>query len=69
MLFTLNFIKWNTLSKKQEQRFNNALHYFMSLYDDRNAGFFIGEGYFWAAPGIPVGPFLRSVAPTPETPG
>lgn len=69
MLFTLNFVNWNNANKKQKQRFNEALRYLMTLYDDKKVGFFIGEGYFWAAPGIPVGPFLRSVAPTPETPG
>ncbi|MDB8858651.1 prenyltransferase/squalene oxidase repeat-containing protein [Pediococcus acidilactici] len=69
MLYTLSFIKWNTLSDQNKLRFKKAVQYFMTLYDNKNKGFFIGEGYFWAAPGIPVGPFLRSVAPSPETPG
>ncbi|GBG97556.1 prenyltransferase/squalene oxidase repeat-containing protein [Lactococcus termiticola] len=51
------------------QRYQEAMEYLLSLNDTANGGFFIAEGYFWAAPGIPVGPFLRSVSPTVDTAG
>lgn len=43
--------------------------YLSTLYDNVNGGFFIGEGYFWTPPAIPVGPFHRLMLPTRETAG
>lgn len=59
---------WNTEFQKSQQ-YKQAIQYLMTLRDEVNKGFFIAEGYFWAAPGIPVGPFLRSVSPSLDTAG
>lgn len=46
-----------------------ARDYLETMVDRVHGGMFIGEGYFWAPPGTPTGPFVRQVLPPRDTPG
>lgn len=48
---------------------DRTVNYLETMIDDRHGGVFSGEGFFWTPPGTPVGPFVREVLPSRDTPG
>lgn len=65
-----NCLLWKkTKAEAQMEFIKDGFRYLHGMLDRVNGGLFIGEGYFWTPPGTPVGPFLRLMLPTRETPG